>query len=336
VEYAELFDQLSKLGVLVITFSGGEPFLRRDFLDIVELARKKRFAVRVYTSGTLITPEKADRLSQLKVQEVHISVYSHDADVHNAFTGIPKSHERSVEALRLLNQRGIRTLLKTNIMTFNVDYVDELIELARSVGADYRIDPTVKPKMNGDRSPLAFAVPPDELRKKILWRPDLADALSMEEAEGICDGENPRSGKSGVMCAAGTQLITVNADGTISPCAMFPTNGGDFRKSSVADIWHSSPLFKQVREQRFDDMHDCPSCDVRSSCHPCMAYGLVESGDIKSCNTSSRQYAEGKALLAGRMVQTQRKTKKGRSLPIVGERALPIAFAGVSRLSTEQ
>ena len=53
-DYARIFDELAGLGVLVVTLSGGEVFLRRDFLDIVELARKKRFAVRIYTSGTLI------------------------------------------------------------------------------------------------------------------------------------------------------------------------------------------------------------------------------------------------------------------------------------------
>ena len=335
-EYDNLFEQLSLLGVFVLTFSGGEPFLRRDFLDIVELARRKRFAVRIYTSGTLLTPAKVQRLKELQVQEVHISVYSHDAQVHNRFTGIPKSHEKSVQALRLLRDQGVRTVLKTNVMTLNVDHIDELIELARSVGADYRIDPTVKPKMDGNRSPLDFAVSPDELRRKVLWRPDLADALSMEEAEGICDGENPRSGKDVGMCAAGTKLITVNADGTISPCAMFPAHGGDFRESSVAEIWNKSPLFAQVRGQRFDDMHECPSCDVRTTCNPCMAYSLVENQDLRSCNSSSRQYAEGKALLAGRMLVTKRKTKKGRVLPIVGNKQLAVDFATTSRLSTEQ
>lgn len=335
-DYAQILDQLAGLGVFVVTFSGGEPFLRRDFLDLVALARKKRFAVRIYTSGTLLTPEKADRIRDLKVQEVHISVYSHDPAVHDAFTGIPKSHQKSVNALKMLHERGIRTLLKANVMTFNVDHLDELIALAKEVGADYRIDPTVKPRMNGDLSPLRFAVPPDELRKKVLWRPDLQNVLSMEEAEGLCDGENHRSGKGGGMCAAGTKLITVNADGTISPCAMYPKHGGSFRDAPIAEIWKHSPLFEQVRRQRFDDMKDCPTCDVRGSCDPCMAYAEVEHGDHRACNSSSRQFAEGRALLAGRLVNTQKKSKRGRSLPIFGDPTVPPLPGAGSRLSTEQ
>src|SRR5690606_21250906 len=53
-DYAKLFDELADLGVLYLTFTGGEIFLRRDMLDIIELARKKRFSVTLFTSGTLI------------------------------------------------------------------------------------------------------------------------------------------------------------------------------------------------------------------------------------------------------------------------------------------
>jgi radical SAM protein with 4Fe4S-binding SPASM domain len=288
-DYSEIFNQLASLGVFVVTFFGGEPFLRRDFLDIVELARVKRFATRIFTSGTLINAEKAKRIKNLGVQEVHLSIYSHDAAVHDAFTGVPRSHERTIQAFRLLRDVGVRTLLKSNVMTFNVDSLDELIALAKDLGADYRIDPTVKPRMDGNTSPLRFAVPPDELRRKVLWRPDLANVVSMEEAEGICNGENHRSGKQGGMCAAATKLIAVNADGTVAPCAMYPQHAGSFRARPISETWKTSPLFKQVRNQTFDSMKDCPTCDVRSACHPCMAYALVENGDFRACNSSSRQ-----------------------------------------------
>ena len=333
-DYRTLFSQLAEMGVFVLTFSGGEPFLRRDFLDIVALARSMRFAVRIYTSGTLLTAAKADRLKALQVQEVHISLYSHDAKIHDSFTGIPRSHEKSVAALKMLNERGIRTVLKSSIMTFNVDFIDELLGLARSVGADYRLDPTVKPKMNGDKSPLRFAVPPEELKRKILWRQDLANDITMEEAEGICDGENHRSGGSGGMCAAATKLITINADGTVAPCTMFPVNGGNFRDSSVAQIWNESPLFQGVRQQRFDDMKSCGDCEVQSSCDPCMAYAIVEHQDQRACNVSSKRFAEARALHSRALVTTQRKSQRGRALPIFGDATIAGTEMG-KRLSTE-
>ena len=84
-DYDRIFDQLADMGVLWLTFSGGEVFLRRDFLDIVALARKKRFSVTVYSSGTLINEKKADRLAELKVSRIELSIYSHDPALHDEF-----------------------------------------------------------------------------------------------------------------------------------------------------------------------------------------------------------------------------------------------------------
>ena len=305
-----------------MTLSGGEVFLRRDFLDIVELARKKRFAVRIYTSGTLIDEEKADRLKALQVSEIHISVYSPDPAVHDAFTGIPRSWEKSTRALKMLRERGLRTVLKANVLTINVDALEGLLALAQDLDADYQLDPTVKPKMNGDTSALRYAVSPEVLAQKVLSRPELHKFVSLEEAEGICDGQNPRTGGGG-MCAAAMGLITVHADGGVSPCALFPVSGGNARSERIEDIWKSSPLFETVRNQTFAGMTSCSSCSVQAGCSPCMAYALVEHGDHRACNASSLQYAQATAEHARLLKRAHEKNSAGHPLPLVGDATVP-------------
>ena len=122
-EYDRIFDQL-RFGCLRQHFQG-EVFLRRDFLDIVALARQKRFSVTIYSSGTLIDEKKADRLAELKVSRIELSIYSHDPALHDEFTKTPRSHERTLRAARLLKERGLNTVLKTNILSFNKDHLIE-------------------------------------------------------------------------------------------------------------------------------------------------------------------------------------------------------------------
>jgi radical SAM protein with 4Fe4S-binding SPASM domain len=298
-DYDRIFDQLASLGVLVLTFSGGEPFLRKDFLDIVELARSKRFAVRIYTSGTPISEAKADRLAALKVSEVHVSVYSHLADKHDAFTGTGGSWAKSVRALHFLRDRGVRTVLKSNVFTWNADELGDLIALAGELGADYALDPTVKPRMDGDRTPLDHAVSPERLSELMEELPHLTKTMSAEKAESICSGENPRDGGSS-MCAAGSKLITVWADGSIAPCALFPVAGGNALEESVSDIWFKSKLFHEVRSTQISDMTSCGSCGVRGACSPCMAYSLIEHDDHRACSSPSRQVATARYQMAER------------------------------------
>jgi AdoMet-dependent heme synthase len=321
-DYDALFAQLKELGALVVTLSGGEPFLRKDFLDIVERARKHRLFIRIYTSGTLMTPERLQRMKALSVNEVHVSMYSHDAATHDAFTHHAGSWHKSVQALCDLNALGIKSVLKANVTTFNVDFLDELLALATSVGADLQLDPTIKPKQNGDRSALRYAVPPVELAQKVLARPELHRFVSLEEAEGLCDGSNHRRG-GGAMCAAGTKIITIHADGSVAPCTMFPFASGQVKTDRLVDIWENAPLFQNVRKLRFSDMTDCQTCSIERTCDPCMAYAIIENGDHRTCNTSSRQHAEAVSVHSKRVARAHHKMSAGRALPVVGNVEVP-------------
>jgi len=296
-QYADIFDGLKKLGVLVITFSGGEPFLRKDFLDIVELARKKRFAVRIYTSGTPITAIKADRMRDLKVAEVHVSLYSADPDVHDGFTGMRGSHKKSVRALDLCAARGIKTVVKTTVTTFNVDALDDIITLAKRTGSDYMFDGSIKPRWNGDTKPLQYKVSPEVLKEKVFSRPDLDSGMTKQMAEHYCTGENHRA-QGGGLCTAGRNFIAVWADGQIAPCAFFPKAGGSALTDGVEKVWRESRLFHDVRKKQFKEMTSCGSCEVSATCSPCMAYGLVEHDDIGGCASSSKHSATARMLLA--------------------------------------
>jgi AdoMet-dependent heme synthase len=335
-EYRDVFAQLKTLGALTITFTGGEIFLRRDCLDIVAEARRQRFAVTLLTSGTLIDEDKASRIAALQC-EVHISVYSHDAAVHDGFTGIPRSWERSVRGLRLLAERGVRTVMKANLMTINVDHIDELMALATSVGADYQFDPSVKPKMNGDRSPLRFAVPPERLQHLVYSRPDLYAAFRRNEPGGYCTGEKSFMDDDTVMCGAGRGLISVAADGGIHACGFYPVAAGHVRDQSIADIWFGSKLLEGLRDTTRGEMEACSSCGVKSTCSPCMAYSAVEhDGDHRQCATSSRQVATSVRLLAESRVRKDGQMSRGRLLPLVGDLEVPRpATKGVPPLSTE-
>src|SRR3972149_6784926 len=56
-EIASIFDQLAESGCLSVTLSGGEVFMRRDFIEIVAAARERGFIVAVFTTGTLLNAE---------------------------------------------------------------------------------------------------------------------------------------------------------------------------------------------------------------------------------------------------------------------------------------
>lgn len=322
-EYDALFGELARLGVLLLTFTGGEIFLRKDALDVIALARRHRFAVTLLTSGTLIDDAKADRLKALLVSEVHVSVYSHDARLHDAFTGVPGSHARSIAALRRLKARGVTTVLKANILRFNIDALDDLVALAASLGADIQLDPSVRTRLDGDASVVQYGVTPDELRRKVLVRPELAPAFRRHRPEELCTGEAKVLPNDAVLCGAARDVVAIGADGSVLACAFFAAPAGRWQLGvpgcSLEDIWLHSAQLDAIREMTFARMSGCDACELRSTCQPCMAFGLVEHGDLGACNRASRHGASALRKLAEAKARANVKLSHGRALPIVGD-----------------
>lgn len=317
-EYDKVFDELAQLGVLYLTLTGGEIFLRGDLFDIVALARKKRFAVRLYTSGTLIDEVRADRIAALKVSEVQVSVYSADAAVHDRFVGREGSHAKTMAALAMLRQREVLTVLKAPAMTINIDSLEELAALAATVGADFRIDPLVHPRMDGHPHPLEYLVPAEQLQKKLLANPQLYPAFQGRDAASMCDGEGIR-GATSSLCAAGRSVVSIAADGGVLPCASFPIAGGNVRERSLVDIWRRSRLLDDLRSTTFGDMSACTSCGVKASCDPCMAYALIENGDHRQCNAASLNLATALRGLAEDRLALDARVARGKALPLAGD-----------------
>lgn len=289
-DYDRVFDELATLGVLYLSLTGGEIFLRGDLFDIVALGRVKRFAVRLYTSGTLIDEARADRIRDLRVSEVQVSLYSADAEVHDRFVGVPGAHAKTVRALRLLRERGVLTVAKTLPLDINIDALERLAELARGLGADFRIDPRLHPRTSGDRAPMAHQASTQELRDRLLSRPQLYSVACGRGVESMRGTDAVRD-PADTLCAAARDVISLAADGGVLPCASFPVAGGNVKEHSLVEIWRRSALFHELRATTFGDMSGCQTCTVKASCDPCMAYALIEGGDHRGCNTASRNVA---------------------------------------------
>jgi MoaA/NifB/PqqE/SkfB family radical SAM enzyme len=162
-ECKRVLDELAALGALTVTFSGGEALVRSDFFEIALYARKKGFAVRVFTNGILLKAEVADKLAAVRPVVVEISVYGVDAATHDGITMIPGSFDLTMRAFDLLRARGVRTILKAPIMRENFRQMDALRDLALEQGASFQYDLTIVPKHTGDRSPLRHRLTDDEL-----------------------------------------------------------------------------------------------------------------------------------------------------------------------------
>lgn len=282
-EWKKILDDLADMGVLFLTISGGEATLRKDFIELVEHARKRRFAVKVFTNGLTMTRELAARLGALAVQEVQISLYSHRAEVHDAITRVPGSWERTVSGARYLMEAGCKVVLKSPLMSVNAGEVDAYIDFVAGLGADYMLDPHVDPREDGDRATEALRID-DATYLRARKNPRLSSATP-QRGSGALD----RS-----VCGACSGNVHVEANGEMRPCTQLTVPVGNALEG-VREAWARDAEGVAIRALTWADLHGCRECDLRAYCTRCFANAQVEGGDAlgpyaSACHRAQLQY----------------------------------------------
>ncbi len=271
-EIKELLDQMAAAGVFYLTISGGEIFMRRDFFELLEHARKRTFCVKLKTNGVLIRKREAVRLRELGVESVQISVYSHRPEVHDAITKMPGSFRQSIAAVKLLREQGLLVTMANVLMTQNAADYQSVRALAIELDAKFIIDPTITPMMDGSRDILNLNV--DQAALQGVFR----DGVLVGNVEEFC--APPTSVDEDALnmlpCSAGHTACYVSPYGDVYPCVQFPLPTGNVRRQKFVDIWRDSPQLKEVRSITLRDMPSCSSCTHGATCTRCPGLAYLE------------------------------------------------------------
>jgi radical SAM protein with 4Fe4S-binding SPASM domain len=272
-EIKHLLDEMADAGVFILTLSGGEIFLRKDFFQILEYARLERqFCVKLKTNAIMIREPEAAKIRDIGVESIQISIYSHRPEVHDAITLVPGSLHRSLDAARFLKSQGLRVIFANVLMLQNIEDYPGVRALANEMGVECTLDPTITPMMDGDRSILKLGVNQDALRQ--VFR----DQALVGDVEEFCAIAAPRdeNGLSALPCSAGHTTCYVSPYGDVFPCVQFPLPTGNVRQQRFIDIWRHSDRMQEVRSIRLKDLTTCSSCSHVGSCTRCPGLAFME------------------------------------------------------------
>lgn len=294
-EWKRVIDELAEMGVLLLTISGGEATLRHDLLEIVEHARARSFAVKLFTNGLRVTPEMATRLGELGLMEAQLSLYSPRAEEHDRITRVPGSFEKTLAAARLLRDVGVAVVLKAPLMASTAHEIDAYVELVRGVGVDYQLDPTLDPREDGDANPERLRVS-DAQYLEALRHPELARPRPPRVAR------DPTAS----VCGACSGNVHIEPNGEMRPCTQLQVPVGHALREGVRAAWRADPTARQIRETSWQDLPGCRECALQASCGRCFAVARVEVGDALAPYPSACRRARSNYQLTTGVVPTVR------------------------------
>jgi MoaA/NifB/PqqE/SkfB family radical SAM enzyme len=225
-EWSQVLDDLRELGTLSVTLTGGEPLTHPQFVPIVRAARDRRFALRIFTNGTLISEGMADAIAEIRPLSVELSLHGACAETHERVTGAMGSFEAMFRGLERLKRRRVPLLLKSLLTSANESELDGMIALAERWGVSHQMDAVVTPRDDGDASPLRYRASPAVV------------ALMYRRT-----GRLPSAGREegGVNCGLGRITVAVDPEGEVYPCLQWRrTSLGNVRRTPLRNLWGGS------------------------------------------------------------------------------------------------
>jgi MoaA/NifB/PqqE/SkfB family radical SAM enzyme len=234
-EWTSVLDDLRALGTLAVTLTGGEPLAHPGFLDVARAAAARRFALRIFTNGTLVSEAVADAIADLPPLAVEMSLHGATADTHDRLTGAPGSFDAMRRGLERLRARRVPLLVKSLLTSVNESELDGMIALAERLGVPHQVDATVTPRDDGDRGPLGYRASPEAIALMYRRTAERGRLPAAAHEEG------------GVNCGLGRTTLAVDPEGDVYPCIQWRrTSLGNVRATPLRELWRGSAVREEA------------------------------------------------------------------------------------------
>ena len=265
-EFYRLIDEFADMGVWAIAFTGGEPTLHPEFVDLVRHARRRNLLVGVATNGMFLTPAVLEALPREGVI-ISVSLDNLHIDGRHDFDVATKAILRSQEA-------GFLTNIMTNSNSQNIGELGSLMDWAEGHGVSVRSVP-FSPLGRGKRYRYLENTTADvELAAKF-WMRECEWEHEYHRKAGLCVGLIFNYGLSlGHMtrrCSSGRFLCYVCADGTVYPCTMCAgeqiLSPGNVRGRNFAEFWRDQWQIRNYSWNNFTET--CNGCVVNDPRYYC-------------------------------------------------------------------
>ena len=236
-EWKDVLARLRAANIPQVTFTGGEPTLRGDLVELVDAAQW--FVTRLNTNGRLLTPQLCRALAEASLDSVQVTLYAADAEAHNALVGAP-GFDETVQGIRNAVDAGLIVSVNTPLCSLNRDYAATL-RFAAALGVRYATCSGLIPSGGAEGAESrATRLSAEELTEILQSAVAAAHELSMEldfTSPGWLPEQTLRALGLHLIpsCGACLSNMAVAPDGTVIPCQSWL--GGTALGNILTDDW---------------------------------------------------------------------------------------------------
>jgi len=281
-----------ELGLGAVKLTGGEPFLRKDIVELLRFLHGEGLNIDIESNGTLIDRDMARVIKECEVRQVSVSLDGAQAAQHEKLRGTNGCHGKSVAALHYLRAEEITTQVIMSLYEENIPEIESLAALCDDLDVpSFKINP-VMPTGRGEK---VFQrrenVDIEELIRIDRWiEADLGSKYRTEINFCMPIGlKSLHAVTSNHLYECHIlNILGILADGTVSLCGIGQTetdlNMGNIATDDLTEIWRHHPLLQKLREETPLQLGGiCGRCIFKFRClGSCRACAYAASGDLRS------------------------------------------------------
>ncbi len=265
----KLLRQARSLGARVFTPCGAESFMRKDFLDVVELAQELGYVRQdIVTNATMITDAHLDRLERCPSVALHVSIDG-PREIHDGLRG-QGNYDKAVATVRRCLERGIEVGLSGVILKESLHHLRPLVSLAAELGIGEVSFQPFQLEISGPEKDLDRFSLMRTPRAEIVAELERLDAHARELGVNIFTeslfGVIPDYLTEGIRpippggCYLPSKFLLVDFRGDVYPCFFMRSDAdlmGNVMEDDITDIWQS------IHHQQLQTLaltERCPGC----------------------------------------------------------------------------
>ncbi|MFQ5868039.1 MAG: radical SAM protein [bacterium] len=290
-EVFSLLNQLKDIGCFYLGFTGGEPFIREDVIEILWYAKRCGFQLIIYTNGSLINEKIVEQLVRLRPNKIDITIPAMSKDAFERISGVSGSRDKVFRTIELLHKNGVNLGFKSCVLTENENEIKEIQDFAASLGALHRLDDVLLPRLDGSKEPYR-----SRGKLGLLGSLESGEQCDLTNTTTVTKITNPTKLRGLPLshelfkCGVGRSQVAITPLGELKMCLMIDYPKYKILKGSLEEAWEK--LKKLVENIKLDENYQCDECELEPYCKWCPARGWLENRNFTTCDPESRRRAE--------------------------------------------
>ena len=287
--------EISSLKPRWVIIEGGEPLLRKELFEILEIIYKSNIKIYLISNGMLFNGDLAKRFKELNIN-LMISVDGADKKSYETIRGA--SFERLKKSIAIANEYGILDSCPVTIGKHNYDQIDRLFKFAKEIGYKKITFLGLKPcryyekyVLNGEEHrEFFFSIIKNQKDYQMDVYVDEPFFKPFLKEHHIDYSPNPENGiivHDVSRCIFGEYMF-IETNGDVKPCTFAPITMGNVEEIALAEIWEKmqeSELIKKIKD--FSTRRSpCKECKYLYECGGCRSRTFGLTGDLMASDPS--------------------------------------------------